>query len=165
MNRAWIFAAGLLLGFWLFARCDKSEADIMAAFQQSRSALQKMAAFSPQAGHYCEILTTLGHAIDTYCAKKIEERKRLSSRYVDQILTFDAESTPGAYDQDYGASPPGAPATYQPGDEGSYSTNPEGLEFESYTPLGTTISGDFPWPADDLEIDWQLFASFLDDVG
>lgn len=160
--KAWIFAAGLLLGFWLFCQCETIEADVDEAFQQSISALKQMAAFSPQAGHYYEILSSLSNAIDAHRSKKAQDRKRLTSRYVDQVLTFGMENGNEALGKELLSDDAAAAPGYGIQSPGSNVHPPES---RSYSPPGLGISEGFPWPADDLDIDWQPFAPFLDDLG
>ena len=57
-----VFAAGLVLGFEIFAK-RTIEFDIEAAFTGARDILNFLATQSPQAGHYYEILTLLANAI------------------------------------------------------------------------------------------------------
>lgn len=128
-----------------------------------------MAGFSPQAGHYYEILTSLNNAIEIYRTKRAEERKRLTSQYVDQVLTFDMESgTPqgNAVSGDGSFPANGLTNTYADGNDPNVAgTDLSAFQSGVLTPFGTSISEGFPWPADDLEIDWQPFAPFLDELG
>lgn len=128
-----------------------------------------MASFSPQAGHYYEILTSLNSAIDIHRAKRLEERKRLTSQYVDQVLTFDMENGTPQGEQTSGDGPlPANGFSAMDADGGVPDlTGNDLLAYQSggFTPYGMNISEGFPWPADDLEIDWQPFAPFLDDLG
>lgn len=128
-----------------------------------------MAAFSPQAGHYYEILTSLSSAIDVHRTKTAEERKRLTSQYVDQVLTFDMENgTPrDNSDPGYGILPGDASMNTYTDVDGANPVDTDLSSFQSgeLTPFGMSISEGFPWPADDLEIDWQPFAPFLDELG
>lgn len=169
--RAWIFAAGLLLGFWLFAQCDKSEAEVVEAFQQSRNALQRIAAFSPQASHYYEILTALHNAIERHRSKRADERKRFTSQYVDQVLTFGQDSSlpttdnaldPTLFDVN---DTPQLDFDGDGDDDNALDQDNRPLPSDTLDQYDLSISEDFPWPGDDLEIDWEPFAPFLDELG
>lgn len=127
-----------------------------------------MAAFSPQAGHYHGILSSLSNAVDLHRARKIEERQRLTSRFVDQVMTFDADSSSNAQDRPPDVNRPidndGCNVNAGGDRDGIFEVDFEIFESGSYTPFGMSISEGFPWPADDLDIDWQPFAPFLDDL-
>ena len=86
-KRALVFAAGLVLGFEIFAK-RSIEYDIDAAFSGARDVLSFLAAQSPQAGHYYEILTLLSNAIS-------KQRENVAtagrSRYVSKIFTLQEE--------------------------------------------------------------------------
>jgi hypothetical protein len=136
------------------------------AFRQSRTALEKLAQLSPQAGHYSEILTALSDAIGIYQRKLCEDRRRMTSQYMDQIFTAPADKP---------AEVPSLPLGI-PSNESmpSIGTEPwcamddlEAGNLGEYNmmsgPYGTMISEGFPWPADDFQIDWQTYASFLDE--
>lgn len=79
-----MFAAGLVLGFEIFAK-RSIEYDIDAAFTGARDILNFLATQSPQAGHYYEILTLLSNAIS-------KQRQNIAatgrSRYVSKIFTL-----------------------------------------------------------------------------
>lgn len=167
-SRAWIFAAGLLLGFWTFVQCDKTDTEASEAFRQSRDALQKMSAFSPQARHYFQILSALNDAVELHRVTKAEERKRWTSQYVDQVLTFDSSNSLSDDTQAAGAEmlqDKELSDAFLDGDpSSSWNLDMQHDQADSCTPLGTGISQEFPWPADDLDIDWEPFAPFLGDL-
>lgn len=79
-----MFAAGLVLGFEIFAK-RSIDYDIESAFSGARDVLNFLATQSPQAGHYYEILTLLANAI-TKQREKIASKGR--SRYVSKIFTL-----------------------------------------------------------------------------
>ncbi|KAK2595286.1 hypothetical protein QQS21_007001 [Conoideocrella luteorostrata] len=97
--KALVFAAGLVLGFEIFAK-RSIEYDIEAAFTGARDVLNFLATQSPQAGHYYEILTLLSNAIS-------KQRQSVAatgrSRYVSKIFTLhEANEIPSedpSYDQ------------------------------------------------------------------
>ncbi|KAL1307027.1 hypothetical protein AAFC00_005652 [Neodothiora populina] len=63
--KAWLFAAGLVLGFSIFADSNPSwEKEVV--FTKAREILSKLSDLSPQAAHYHEILTAFAEAIDKY---------------------------------------------------------------------------------------------------
>ncbi|KHO02124.1 uncharacterized protein MAM_01125 [Metarhizium album ARSEF 1941] len=86
--KALVFAAGLVLGFEIFAK-RSVEFDIEAAFAGARDILNFLAVQSPQAGHYYEILTLLSNAI-------AKQRQNVAStgrsRYVSRIFTLHQET-------------------------------------------------------------------------
>lgn len=167
-NRAWIFAAGLLLGFCLFAQGNEPDFGVRNAFDQSRKALQKMAAFSPQAGHYFEILTSFDSAIGTHWVQSVEEQSREMIPSPDQFLTFDEQNGEG---QQTGAASLNSndfvfsESSRETLGQDLLSNDAQSIGGTSYSPFGLGVSEGFPWPADDLDIDWQPFAPFLDDMG
>lgn len=79
-----MFAAGLVLGFDLFAK-GSADHDVESAFGGARDVLSFLATSSPQAAHYHEILTLLAKAIS-------QQRERFASKarsgYVSKILTL-----------------------------------------------------------------------------
>ncbi|KAK8189936.1 uncharacterized protein BKA78DRAFT_296209 [Phyllosticta capitalensis] len=85
--KAWIFAAGLVLGFSIFAQSD-ANFDIEDAFNEARKVLQFLARLSPQAEHYFEILSNFSEAIGKH-RQQLAHQKRRSSRYVSQIFTME----------------------------------------------------------------------------
>ncbi|KAH6609109.1 hypothetical protein Trco_002455 [Trichoderma cornu-damae] len=85
--RALIFAAGLILGFDLFAKREL-DYEVEVAFRSARDVLDFLGLQSPQAAHYSEILSLLSNAI-------MKQRMKLSSRprskYVGKLLSFSKE--------------------------------------------------------------------------
>jgi hypothetical protein len=162
LRRAWVFAAGLLLGFSSFAQGTSSGWETDEAFRQSREALEKLAQYSPQAGHYYEILTSLSDAIGIYQRRLSDERKRLASQYMDQIFTSEPNklvedpSLSASVDSTIGFEPWSMT-------DGLDAGNLADLPMTS-GPYGTMISEGFPWPADDFQVDWNTYAPFLDDI-
>lgn len=86
--KALLFAAGLILGFEMFAKREM-DYGIEMAFRRAREVLDFLAVQSPQAAHYSEILTLLSKAVD-------RQRERLlgqgRSKYVSRILPMGGET-------------------------------------------------------------------------
>lgn len=85
-----MFAAGLLLGFSMFAHVEPVP-EVDSAFQNAIAVLERLAQLSPQARHYYEILSTLADAIATRRQQLGTERRKRSSQYVSQIFTADLD--------------------------------------------------------------------------
>jgi hypothetical protein len=68
-TRAWLFAAGLILGFEMFAT-SAAVIEIDSAFRFVRNILQKLGARSPQALHYNDILENLEEVINNQRIRK-----------------------------------------------------------------------------------------------
>jgi hypothetical protein len=85
-----VFAAGLVLGFEIFAK-RSIEYDIDAAFLGARDILNFLATQSPQAGHYYEILTLLSNAISKQRQNATATGR---SRYVSKIFTLQEAKEP-----------------------------------------------------------------------
>ena len=129
--------------------------------------MEKLAQLSPQAGHYFDILTSLSDAVGIYQRRLSEDRKRMASQYMDQIFTLG--SSKQSIEQTILSDNPSA-------------TNISADDFDSWHltdnadpnkladnhmmpgPYGAIISEGFPWPADDLEFEWQTYAPFVDDT-
>ncbi|KAH8812748.1 putative C6 transcription factor, partial [Xylogone sp. PMI_703] len=90
--KAWVFAAGLVLGFSIFVegelRCDMEE-----AFASSCAVLKTLAKLSPQADHYHDLLTQLSDAISNYRRQLAVTRRRSNEQYVSQILNLNVTPT------------------------------------------------------------------------
>lgn len=96
--KAWMFAAGLLLGFSMFAHSEESSSssssslllpDVDEAFHNAIAVLERLASVSPQARHYLEILRTLSDAIVARREQvgREQRRRKRSNPYVSQIFT------------------------------------------------------------------------------
>lgn len=147
--KAWIFAAGLLLGFALFAQSGEN-VEVEEAFRNAIAVLKMIAVLSPQAGHYWDILNKFSEAIQRYKHQLKDERRRLTNEYVDQIFTIDL-SQPQGYPSPVSGSFDNGPATVNSVNEVSFPPDmlPGG-------PLGD------PSP-NDLSLDWQPFGMFFED--
>jgi hypothetical protein len=93
--KAWIFAAGLVLGFALLA--DESSpspssggnTEAREAFRGSQHVLSVLGRLSPQARQYHRILATFSDAIDNYKRQVRRERNGSGVPFVEQILSYD----------------------------------------------------------------------------
>lgn len=93
--KAWIFAAGLVLGFALLAD-DSSDTEAREAFRGSQHVLSILGRLSPQARQYHRILSTFSDAIDNYKRQMRRERNGPGVPYVEQILSYDFASVGSA---------------------------------------------------------------------
>ena len=160
-----MFAAGLLLGFALFAEDSTSTQATAEAFRRACEVLKKLAELSPQAGHYYQILSTLGSAVSSFRRKRVEDRKQLTSQFMDEIFTGDANIASGEV----------LPTSFRPDStaelgEGAPIPSTGTAESETfadygnaYGPYGMMVSEGFPWPADDLSFDWPAFGPVMDE--
>lgn len=90
--KAWVFAAGLVLGFALLTD-ESSNVDTREAFRGSREVLSVLGRLSAQAEQYHRILAAFSEAIDTYRRQMQRHRRGARTPYVEQILTYDDAST------------------------------------------------------------------------
>lgn len=88
LNRAWVFAAGLVLGFSLLVDTG-TKCNSRGAFHSAKQVLQHLGCFSPQAAQYHHILTSFSDAIDVYNDKLEQERHVSKPRFVERILSLD----------------------------------------------------------------------------
>lgn len=89
--KAWVFAAGLVLGFSLLVDSAKKP-DSDGAFLSSQRILQHLGRFSPLAAQYHHILTTFSDAIYAYREQLNHERRISKPRLVECILSLDQTS-------------------------------------------------------------------------
>ncbi|GKZ35532.1 hypothetical protein AbraIFM66950_006194 [Aspergillus brasiliensis] len=85
---AWIFGAGLTLGFSMFA--GEPRRDIENLFNSTLLLLDDIGRTSPQAQLYHQILTSLSDAVTKFRNRVAGEVYRTVQDYMDQILTFDS---------------------------------------------------------------------------
>ncbi|EHK21085.1 uncharacterized protein TRIVIDRAFT_153210 [Trichoderma virens Gv29-8] len=85
--KALIFAAGLILGFDMFAKREL-DYEVEVTFRSAKDVLDFLGIQSPQATHYSEILGLLSNAI-TKRRMKLSSRSR--SRYVGKLVSFSGE--------------------------------------------------------------------------
>lgn len=93
-SRAWLFAAGLILGFEMFAT-SAAVAEIDSAFRSVRSILQKLGARSPQAVHYNDILGNLEEVINNQRVRKSISRSGKAVRKFINIIPGGPETSVG----------------------------------------------------------------------
>ncbi|KAK7550099.1 putative C6 transcription factor [Phyllosticta citricarpa] len=96
--KAWIFAAGLVLGFSIFAQ-GEANFDIEDAFNEARKVLQFLARLSPQAEHYYEILSNFSEAIGKHRQQLAHQKRRVKKKYVSQIFTMETHDGPSSWSQ------------------------------------------------------------------
>lgn len=99
--KAWVFAAGLVLGFALLVE-DSSDTEAREAFCGSQHVLSVLGRLSAQARQYHGILSTFSDAIDNYKRQLRRERNQSGAPYVEQILSYDFASVTSAQKQDNG---------------------------------------------------------------
>ncbi|KAG9848317.1 hypothetical protein KCU98_g921, partial [Aureobasidium melanogenum] len=90
MLKAWMFAAGLVLGFAIYVD-DAVRRDIEEAFSEVRNVLKKLSDLSPQAEEYFEILSSFSEAINAHRDELSRKRRAANQQYVSQILTFESD--------------------------------------------------------------------------
>ncbi|KAJ9136596.1 putative C6 transcription factor [Pleurostoma richardsiae] len=88
--KAWIFGAGLVLGFSLFA--GEPRQDVQDSFDSAHDILRSLAAASPQARLYYDILSNFSDAIARYRRRLSYETRRSVHQYMDQILVVDVDN-------------------------------------------------------------------------
>ena len=93
--RAWLFAAGLILGFEMFAT-SAAVAEIDSAFRAVRNILQKIGARSPQAVHYNDILGNLEEVINNQRIRQPTTRSGKAVRKFINITPRGLETSAGA---------------------------------------------------------------------
>ncbi|KAH0345818.1 hypothetical protein KCU83_g7689, partial [Aureobasidium melanogenum] len=90
MLKAWMFAAGLVLGFAIYVD-DAVRRDIEEAFTEVRNVLKKLSDLSPQAEEYFEILSSFSDAINAHRDELSRKRRAANQQYVSQILTLESD--------------------------------------------------------------------------
>ncbi|KAH8645467.1 hypothetical protein BX600DRAFT_478165 [Xylariales sp. PMI_506] len=96
--KAWIFAAGLVLGFCLLSD-ESTGLPARDAFEGSLRVLGRLGQLSPQAAQYHDILSSFSDAIATYRAKLAQDQQRTKVPYVERILSLgptDSSNNPSA---------------------------------------------------------------------
>lgn len=149
--KAWIFAAGLLLGFALFAQSGENT-EVEEAFQNAIAVQRMIAAYSPQAGLYTDILTKFSESIQRYKRQVKDERRRMTNDYVDQIFTIDLTTQPQGYPSPLSGNFDGGPT----------SNSSMTLSNEVSFPPEMLANMSDPSP-NSLPIDWQPFGMFFED--
>ena len=90
-NRAWLFGAGLVLGFSMFA--GEPRKDIEDSFQNGCIILADIALSSPQAQLYYNILINFAEAVTKYRQRVADEMHRTVQHYMDRILVIEPTAT------------------------------------------------------------------------
>ncbi|GES60117.1 hypothetical protein ATEIFO6365_0002044900 [Aspergillus terreus] len=85
--KAWIFGAGLVLGFSMFA--GEPRRDIETIFDNTLDLLNDIGRTSPQARLYHQILTSFSEAVTRFRHRVAGEVRRTVQHYMDQILVID----------------------------------------------------------------------------
>lgn len=101
--KAWVFAAGLVLGFALLAD-DSSDTEARDAFRRSQHVLSILGRLSAQARQYHRILSAFSDAIDNYKRQMRRERNESGVPHVEQILSYDFASVVSAQKRNNGVS-------------------------------------------------------------
>lgn len=99
--KAWVFAAGLVLGFALLAD-DSSDTEAREAFRGSQHVLSVLGRLSAQARQYHRILSAFSDAIDNYKRQMRRERNESGVPHVEQILSYDFGSAVNAQSENDG---------------------------------------------------------------
>ncbi|KAL3482149.1 hypothetical protein BJX99DRAFT_252862 [Aspergillus californicus] len=85
--KVWIFGAGLVLGFSMFA--GEPRQDIDDAFNSACEIIADIAAMSPQAQLYRDILMGFASAVAEFHRRRDEEQRATVKHYMDEILVID----------------------------------------------------------------------------
>ncbi|KAE8320907.1 hypothetical protein BDV39DRAFT_212965 [Aspergillus sergii] len=109
--KAWIFGAGLILGFSMFA--GEPRRDVERLFDSALLLLDDIGRTSPQAQLYHQILTSFLEAVNKYRNRVAGEVYRTVQDYMDQILTIDV-----AMPEDSATAPSGRQDVYPGWDDG-----------------------------------------------
>ena len=91
-NRAFIFAAALVLGFSMFAHRD-IDSEIDDAFRGAITILRMLASQSAQAAHYLDISTMLEAAINQQRQRLAAQARQRRSQYVSRIFSLSDNPT------------------------------------------------------------------------
>lgn len=161
--RAWMFSAGLLLGFSMFLNQGAPVPEVDNAFQNSISVLERLAQVSPQARHYFDILGTFADAIQLRREQAERERQQKGNRLVNQIFTVDLCSNENPSNNNLevagatNATAQSIPYRPEPDqNEGAYATGAS-FDFDTVTRNVTAFDAwaDIPFLSDNLYIDWE----------
>lgn len=162
-----MFAAGLLLGFAGFAQDTTLGSEVQVAFDQTKSVLRELAELSLQAGHYFEILSSLTDATKLYERKLADERRRMTSQYLDPVFTtgngesVDNEEEPASPDLMSTGTNDNIDLDFLDPSLGVPNFNSEQIINGA---SGLMFTEGFSWPADDLNFDWQSFKAYPDET-
>ncbi|PTB65791.1 hypothetical protein BBK36DRAFT_1121016 [Trichoderma citrinoviride] len=149
--KALIFAAGLILGFDMFAK-KELDYEVEVAFRSAKDVLDFLGIQSPQASHYSEILGLLSNAI---MKRRMELSSRPRSRYVGKLLSFNREG--GDPGQENGAENEEALAV----DDHTTCNHAAGVWGADMAAQGAEMDGDVLRGWDGLELSqWDSFPFF-----
>lgn len=90
--RAWLFAAGLVLGFSLLA--PDVPPNRGKAFHNALRVLDFLGHLSPQAAQYHRLLTSFSQAIDSFKTNSPIEQHHAGAPYVERLLSFNLAESP-----------------------------------------------------------------------
>jgi hypothetical protein len=93
--KAWIFAAGLLIGFALFGHTDGCN-DLFDAYSKTLAVLAHLRISSPQAALYHDILRSLGDAINHRKDQLLAHRRSMTNQYIQPLFAFGGQGSTGA---------------------------------------------------------------------
>lgn len=88
-SRAFVFAAALILGFSMFSQNHRDQV-LDEAFNGAIGILKALSAQSAQAGHYYDILTFLGNAIDQRW-RLLQQSQQHKSPYVSKLFSLKSQ--------------------------------------------------------------------------
>lgn len=172
-----MFAAGLILGFSLFAYDDvESRNETEAAFQSARHVLRNLANLSPQAKQYDEILTSFAEAIVKHRQQTSSARQKIADRYIDCVLDIGVTTTIEPQHNRQGRSTDGGdysstwdqlPQTNTQLSRPSTSATGVGDESDSDIAVEVDLDGFSVLPFDDggdFSIDYEPFGLLLDGI-
>ncbi|KKY26501.1 putative c6 transcription factor [Phaeomoniella chlamydospora] len=158
MIKAWVFAAGLVLGFSLFVQGTGSTNEIEEAYDAAREVLKKISYLSPQARHYHERLTHFSEATAKHQKRHVEQRRKSLNPYVSQIFTIDIDQPE---DQ-----------TYPSPNLGSVDQSTAGVDLTNdlfgineYPTMQLEDPMALPFVWDELSIDYQPYDTFWNGIG
>lgn len=164
--RAWIFAAGLVLGFSLLAPPELlgAIADTKRSFFHSHQLLENMSRLSPQARRYHEILSHFSDAVEQFQRQRRRQDHQTGSSYLEQILRPERGRDDGTLainsEKDVGPSITVAP-TSDRGQMSNQRTTPGGTVAEPPSPLVSgSVDETFLWPQAQSDM---LFAPEISD--
>ncbi|OOF95346.1 hypothetical protein ASPCADRAFT_515743 [Aspergillus carbonarius ITEM 5010] len=86
--KAFVFAAGLVLGFSMFSRRE-ADPPLDQAYKEALEILRVLSEQSAQAAHYSEILNYLGNAIAEQRQQLMHHSQQNKSRYVSKLFSLD----------------------------------------------------------------------------
>ncbi|KAK1526739.1 hypothetical protein CPAR01_13267 [Colletotrichum paranaense] len=95
--KAWLFAAGLVLGFSLLAPGVPQNRG--KSFHSALRVLDFLGHLSPQAAQYHRLLTSFSQAIDSFKTNSPVEQHHAGAPYVERLLSFNLAESPETHRQ------------------------------------------------------------------